>query len=233
MSRMRAFSVALMLVYFFENKNERIKPRIIPDTIPASIDTGTLTTDCITELCPPAASDKNTENSVIAKTSSMEAPAIIIVGTSFFLPRPCSLSESMEGTTTAGETAQSMKAVRPAAAQLKSNISLIIKVNAVPSKMQGIKDIRRAVRPAFFRVALRMPRPARRRMTMRAKDFKKGLNSHRTSGLRSLIKTEHRIPKITIPNIEGSFIFPKSLPNIQPPERMSASITLKDIVCIM
>ena len=62
---------------------------------------------------------RKTEKIVIAKTSSTDAPARIMDGTSFFLPIPFSIRSSIEGTITAGETAASIKAVNPDMIQSK------------------------------------------------------------------------------------------------------------------
>ncbi len=86
---------------------------MIPENIPAVTDNGTEIIVLMISGDVPRESPRKTEKIVIAKTSSIEAPAKIIVGTSFFLPLPFSLRFSIEGTMTAGETAASMKPVSP------------------------------------------------------------------------------------------------------------------------
>ncbi len=57
------------------------------------------------------------ENKVMAKTSSTDAPAKIMVGMPFSEPFPLSISVSIEGTITAGETAASINPKIPASAK--------------------------------------------------------------------------------------------------------------------
>ncbi len=86
---------------------------MIPETIPAVTDNGTEIIVLMISGEVPRESPRKTEKIVMAKISSIDAPAKIIVGTSFFFPLPFSLRLSIEGTMTAGETAASMKPVRP------------------------------------------------------------------------------------------------------------------------
>ena len=60
----------------------------------------------------PVTIPKNKEKKVIAITSSADALARIIVGTSFFDPHPLFFRSSIDGTTTAGETADKTNANR-------------------------------------------------------------------------------------------------------------------------
>lgn len=50
------------------------------------------------------------------------------------------------------------------------------------SHKQGMMEMRRALKPIFLRVLLLIPNPARSRMMMRARDFKKGARSSRIWG---------------------------------------------------
>ncbi len=96
-----------------------------------------------------------------------------------------------------------------------------------PSMMHGTNDMSMAVFPTFLRADLLMPSPARVRITISAKDFKNGESSQRISGELSLIKTEQRMPKMTIPRTAGSLIFENSFEKIHPPANMITKIRLR------
>ena len=102
-------------------------------------------------------------------------------------------------------------------------------MSADPSIMHGTNDMRMAVFPTFFRAVLLMPSPARDRITISAKDFKNGESSQRISGELSLIKTEQRMPKTTIPRTAGSLIFENSFEKIHPPANMITKMRFKFI----
>ncbi len=95
--------------------------------------------------------------------------------------------------------------------------------------MHGTNDMSMAVFPTFFRADLLMPSPALERMTISAKDLRKGESSQRMPGELSFIKIEQIIPKTTIPRTDGSLIIKNSLEKIQPPAKMITKMRFKFI----
>ena len=72
----------------------------------------------ISRALPPWAMPENVENKTMTKISSQDAPARIICGILFFVPYPVSISFTMRGTTTAGETAASTAPITAASMRL-------------------------------------------------------------------------------------------------------------------
>ena len=67
---------------------------------------------------PPCAVCRNVVNSTMTKISSHDAPARIICGMLLSVPRPLSISCTMRGTTTAGDTAASTEPMTAASARV-------------------------------------------------------------------------------------------------------------------
>ena len=79
-------------------------------------------TKSITLALPPWAMPENVENRTMTKISSQDAPARIICGILFFVPYPLSISFTMRGTTTAGETAASTAPITAASMRFPPRI---------------------------------------------------------------------------------------------------------------
>ena len=67
---------------------------------------------------PPCAVCRNVVNSTMTKISSHDAPARIICGMLLSVPRPLSISCTMRGTTTAGDTAASTEPMTAASTRV-------------------------------------------------------------------------------------------------------------------
>ncbi|OPZ19292.1 MAG: hypothetical protein BWZ04_02501 [Firmicutes bacterium ADurb.BinA205] len=117
---------------------------------------------------PPCAIVTNVENSTITKISSQDAPASIIWGMLFFVPHLSSISFTIRGTTTAGDTALSTAPMT--AASIRSTPSKIGAKTTYPtiSQQAGTNDINTAGLPTFFRSDKFSDSPAFISMIMRA-----------------------------------------------------------------
>lgn len=116
----------------------------------------------------PAARPVREVNRMMTNTSSTEAPAMIIWGIRRAPPQPSSMSRSILGTITAGETAATTLP-RRAASRGRTPSSLGAS-STIPtsSKQAGRKHISKAGRPTRLRSSRRRFKPARVRMMSRA-----------------------------------------------------------------
>ncbi|MPN43904.1 hypothetical protein SDC9_191465 [bioreactor metagenome] len=80
---------------------------------PSNMEIGILNIFMPIFMLAPLYKPKKTLNIVIAKTSSMDAPAIMRLGTLFSVPILLLIKLSIEGTTTAGDTAARIKPSMP------------------------------------------------------------------------------------------------------------------------
>lgn len=208
-------------------RKSKIKPIAAPVMIPAAMDIGIAESVLIILSPLPEATPKNSEKIVIAKTSSADDPASMIVGISFLFPFLLARKLSIEGTIIAGETAASMNPVKPQISQLNPKSSRQINIKDEPSRMQGTNDINKAVLPTFLMEALLIPRPALDSMTIRAKDLSDGERSQRICGVLSFRKIEQRIPNRTIPKTEGAFNLRNILEKSHPPKNITAKVKFK------
>lgn len=132
---------------FFTNKTNK-KPAAMPMPMPRMMETGICQT-IFQENAPPVAIVVKEVKSTMTKTSSAEAPVIIISGMPLSVPYPVSLSLSIRGTTTAGETAAitqpNIAASRAESLSIKVPRSKYPKISAVA----GIKHRSTAETPFF------------------------------------------------------------------------------------
>ena len=120
----------------------------MPTNIPKTMETGTCQT-IFRENVPPVAIVVKEVKSTITKTSSADAPVIIISGIPLSAPYPVSFSFSIRGTTTAGDTA-AMTQPKTAASKTGSlSINVPGKRYAEISAVAG-KNTVRARKPRFF-----------------------------------------------------------------------------------
>ena len=89
-------------------------------------------------------------NSTITKISSQEAPAKMSWGMLFPVPYRVSISCTIRGTTTAGDTAPRTAPITAASTLVTPKIPGAKMVKAKISKLAGTKDIIIAGRPTFF-----------------------------------------------------------------------------------
>ena len=130
-----------------------------PTDIPKKMEVGIFIRLSI-ENEPVEASPMKEVNRTITNTSSTEAPAIIICGILLSAPYPSSISFSILGTITAGETAA---ITVPSIAESKSpspkNFGAKIIIPRI-SKVAGTKHIKTAGLPTFFKSFISRFRPA-------------------------------------------------------------------------
>ena len=130
-----------------------------PINIPKKMEVGIFIRLSI-ENVPFEASPMKEVNKTITNTSSTEAPAIISCGILLSVPYPSSMSFSILGTTTAGETAA---ITVPSVAESKSprpkNFGAKIIIPRI-SKVAGTKHIKTAGLPTFFKSFISRFRPA-------------------------------------------------------------------------
>ena len=113
---------------------------IIPSIIPNNIDTGIFNICIPIFTCDPPYKPKKALNIVIAKTSSIDAPANIKVGIPLLVPILFPIKFNIEGTTTAGETAAIIKPNRPPS--IKENPRSLVEIKT-PTGI-GIKPLCRS-----------------------------------------------------------------------------------------
>ena len=117
---------------------------------------------------PPCAILKKVVKSTITKISSQEAPASIICGIAFFVPYPVSISFTIRGTTTAGDTAPRTAPITAASVLVIPSITGASRIYPRISKDAGTKDIITAGRPTFFKSSRFRDSPAFRRIIISA-----------------------------------------------------------------
>ena len=135
--------------------------------IPATIETG-MFTNFIMETPFPCAILINVVNNTITYTSSTDAPARISCGIPFFVPYPSSISFTILGTTTAGETAANTAPIIAASNTVKcNNLGPNISIPS-NSKVAGTKHIITAGLPIFFNPEISRLKPARVKIIIKA-----------------------------------------------------------------
>ena len=188
------------------------------------MDTG-IFKNCFISAVPPWAIPENVENSTITKISSQDAPAKIICGILFFVPYPLSMSCTILGTTTAGDTAA--RTAPMTAASILVIPRIIGAQSRYPqiSKLAGTNDIMTAGRPTFFRSARFKESPAFNKIIIRAicrssDEIDRILSSRRPKTCGPRI-----IPVNSIPIIRGS----RSPPQIAAAESPTKNINAREV----
>ena len=113
----RISSCAVPRTFTLRKNSASSSPAAAPSAIPSTMDSG-MPMKSAARACPPCAMLVKIENSTITNTSSQDAPARIICGMLLSVPRRSSMSLTMRGTTTAGETALSTAPVTAASTGL-------------------------------------------------------------------------------------------------------------------
>jgi hypothetical protein len=190
--------------------------------IPRIIETG-IFTKRITSTEFPCAIPMNVEKSTIAKTSSRDAPARISCGMLFLVPYPLSISSTIFGITTAGDTAPSTEPIMADSSMDMFNSIGANTIKAPISKIAGKNDIKKAGLPTFLRSEMFSDKPAFIKIMIKAiclssVDMLRMLESRkfRTYGPRT-------IPVTSIPIIRGSFSFWHIRAIDKPTRKMSES----------
>ena len=195
-------------------------PVTAPRSIPRTIETGIFTKSIISAL-PPCAMLKNVVNNTITKISSHDAPAIIICGIAFFVPYFSSISITILGMTTAGETAPSTAPITAASILLIPNNNGANNIYPAISHVAGTNDIRIAGRPAFFKSFKSRDNPALSRIIISA-SF---LNSDEIESIDGSRKSRtygpNTIPVTSIPIIRGILSFWQIAPIASPTKKIS------------
>ena len=142
-------------------------PKARPQTAPEKTDVGIFKRSA-GENVPPAKRPVKQVNRTMTNTSSTDAPAMISCGIPCAVPRFSSMSRSILGTTTAGETA-AMTAPRTAASRalIPRSPGARRSIPAI-SKDAGRKHMRTAGRPTFLSSERSRFRPALVKIMMRA-----------------------------------------------------------------
>ena len=123
-----------------------------------------------------------------------------------FVPYLVSMSCTIRGTTTAGETAPRTAPMTAASIRLIPKTKGANKTKARISKLAGTQDIMIAGRPTFFRSAMFRDRPAFKRMIINA-ICRSSEEMERMDGESRLsIWGPSTIPVISMPMIRGSLI---------------------------
>ena len=188
-------------------------PQTAPMAAPSRIDTGMLTMENA-ETSPPAQSPENTENITITNTSSIEAPASIICGICLSVPRFSSMSFSIFGTITAGDTAASTEPIVAASAMSSPSRSCASSVTPTISHAAGTKLSSSAGLPHFFRSDSSRLSPARVSIMISA-------IFRRSAEIPSSAGSSHP----SIPVSFGSRRSPASSPSASPKIRISAMLS--------
>ena len=159
---------------------------------------------------------------MMTNTSSTEAPAMIIWGIRRAPPQPSSMSRSILGTITAGETAATTLP-RRAASRGRTPSSLGAS-STIPtsSKQAGRKHISKAGRPTRLRSSRRRFKPARVRMMSRAIRRRSEERRRMRSSRRPRTCGPSKMPARSMPSRGGSRSREDSLPSAMPPRKISA-----------
>ena len=161
------FLMYLPLLKQNSKNEETARPKTLPTAMPQTMETGMLA-KLTAFMFPPCARDVKVVKRTMTKTSSRDAPASISWGMPFFVPYPSSISFTILGTTTAGDTAARTEPISAASTRVMPKIDGAMAVYAATSKQAGRKDIRSAGRPIFLRSAMSRERPAFISMIIRA-----------------------------------------------------------------
>ena len=205
----------------FLKKYANINPISNPIAIPRKIETG-IFTKLSTDAPSPCIIPTKVENRTITYTSSTDAPARISCGIPSFTPYPSSISLTILGTTTAGETAASTAPIIAASSRLNPISFGAIRIIPSNSKDAGTKHIKTAGLPIFFRPDRSSPSPALVRIMISAifrssDDIPRILLSNRFNTYGPRIT-----PVANIPNKLGSLHFWQSHPMDIPTIRINA-----------
>ena len=172
---------------------------------------------------PPCAIVTNVENSTITKISSQDAPARIICGMLFCVPHFSSISFTILGTTTAGETALSTAPMTADSIRFTPSRSGANRIYPTISQHAGTNDIITADLPTFFKSERLSDNPAFISIMISAicrssEDMPSIFESSRsrTYGLTT-------IPTPSIPIIRGNPIFSNIAAADKPTRKMTAS----------
>ncbi|MPM76779.1 hypothetical protein SDC9_123778 [bioreactor metagenome] len=156
--------------------------------------------------------------------SSTEAPAIISCGTLCSRPYPLSISRSIRGTTTAGETAARTVPIIAASRYVMPSKGGASSSTPSSSKVAGTKHIRTAGLPTFFRSLRSKAMPARMRITISA-IFLRSAEMLRIDGsIRFSTCGPSRTPDSIMPSRGGSFSFCITPPRARPQNKISARL---------
>ena len=170
---------------------------------------------------PPCAISAKVVNSTMTKISSQDAPAMMRWGMRFSAPRFSSISRSIRGTTTAGETAPSTAPITAASMRETPRSRGAHSTYPRISKLAGTNDISTAGRPTFLRSDKSSDSPALIRMIISA-IFRSSAEIPRICGSsRSRTNGPSRIPATIMPTIRGRRIFSQIAASDSPARRMS------------
>ena len=171
----------------------------------------------------PCAMPINVVKSTMTNTSSSDAPARIICGILLFVPYFSSISCTILGTTTAGDTAPSTAPMIKASILVTLSIVGARKTKARISNTAGKNDISIAGRPTFFKSLIFNERPALIRI-MTSAIWRSSDEIPRIDGSnRSSTKGPSIIPVISIPMILGNFILWQIAARLKPARKINAS----------
>ena len=138
-----------------------------PMAIPRKIETG-IFTKRMRDAPSPCIIPTKVENNTITYTSSTDAPARISCGIPSLPPYPSSISFTIRGTTTAGETAASTAPMTAASSHVMPSSFGARKSIPSSSKLAGTKHMSTADLPIFFSPDRSSPSPARVNMMISA-----------------------------------------------------------------
>ena len=200
------FRTQCLCAYAVSKNTDRKNPTSAPNATPSIIEIGIFTKSIIWTW-PPCAMLTKAVNRTTTKISSQEAPAIMNWGILFCVPYLLSISCTIFGTTTAGETAPRTAPITAASILETSSKSGAKRKKAKISKPAGTQDIIIAGRPTFFKSERLRESPAFKRIIMSAIcrnsddiDRIDGSNTFNTYGPKTM-------PVISIPIMRGSFHF--------------------------
>ena len=168
--------------------------------------------------------DTKVENRTITYTSSTDAPASISCGMPSLVPWPSSISFTILGTTTAGETAASTAPMIAASSVVKP-ISFGAKISMpMISKDAGTKHIRTAGLPIFFKPDKSRLSPALVKIIIRAIFLSSAEMPSILASIRFRTYGPSSMPVISMPSRLGSLIFRHSQPRDIPTIKISATL---------
>ena len=159
----------------------------------------------------------------MTKMSSQDAPAMISWGMLLSVPYRVSISCTIRGTTTAGDTAASTLPMTAASARVTPSSAGARRTNARISQLAGTNDIRSAGRPTRLRSDGSRDSPALSRMIMSAICRSSAEMERSEPSSRSSAQGPSTMPVQSMPRMRGSPSRWKSAPAARPKRKTKAS----------
>ena len=216
-------TLALSRMWILRKARASSRPQSAPAARPRAMDVG-IRSRSKAEAVPPWAKPVKEVNSTITNTSSTDAPAIINWGMLSPVPYRSSISFSIFGTITAGDTAATTVPIIAASSRLIPRIRGASASIPRISKEAGTKHISTAALPTFFKSSTSRFRPALVRMMISAICLRSAEMDRMEPSSRLSAYGPSKIPVSSIPRSCGRFNRLKIAPIPIPHKKITARL---------